>query len=115
MNTKYCTRIIYGCSTKCNKFLKHNSEIMPLSAEHGDELLLALNADGLAYLFAVPESDQRGDAEHAEALSDVRVIVHIELADLDLAAYLLLELIEDRALHTAGAAPLRPEINDNKA
>ena len=81
----------------------------------GDELLLALNADGLAYLFAVPESDQRGDAEHAEALSDVRVIVHIELADLDLAAYLLLELIEDRALHTAGAAPLRPEINDNKA
>ena len=84
MNTKYCTRIIYGCSTKCNKFLKHNSEIMPLSAEHGDELLLALNADGLAYLFAVPESDQRGDAEHAEALSDVRVIVHIELADLDL-------------------------------
>ena len=74
-----------------------------------------MHADFLAYHLTVAEYHERRDAHNAEALSDSRLIIDIQLADLDLAVKLLVKLLKDRCLHAAGSAPSCPEVDQHEA
>src|SRR5690606_15152820 len=56
----------------------------------------------------------RRDAGDAVGLSDLRVLVGVELDDLELVAPLLRELLEDGCDHLAGAAPGCPEVDEDR-
>src|SRR5581483_4314309 len=63
---------------------------------------------------AVLEHDERGDAHHAELLGDLRVLIDVDLRDLQLALLLAGDLLDDRRDHAARAAPGRPEIDEDR-
>src|SRR5690606_13376282 len=63
---------------------------------------------------AALEHHQRRDSAHAELGRQARVLVDVHLGDLQLALVLGRELLERRADLTAGAAPLRPEIHQDR-
>src|SRR5206468_5044199 len=54
-----------------------------------------------------------GNAEDLEAPGDVEVLVHVELADSQLAGVIAGDLLEHRRDHLARPAPLRPEVDED--
>src|SRR5699024_5808496 len=74
-----------------------------------------LEADGLVHELAVLEVEQCRDAHDAVAGGQLRLGVHVDLADGDLAVVSLGELVEYRGLHLAGTAPGGPEVHDHLA
>src|SRR6202034_2418368 len=72
------------------------------------ELLLRRGADLARGQFAVLEQHQRRDRHDAEFGRRARVLVDIELDDLDLTVERLGNLFQRRRDHTAGAATFRP-------
>ena len=89
----------------CNTFL----------SEHLRKLLCCLYADTLFGLSSVIEGNESGDAEYAEALCKLRLLVDIDLADLHVSAHLSVKLFENGCLHTAGTAPRRPKVDNDLA
>ena len=79
------------------------------------ELLLRRGADLARGHLAVLEDHQRRDRHDAVFRGGVRAFVDIELDDLDLVAERAGNLVQRRRDHAAGAAPFRPEIDDNRA
>ena len=77
------------------------------------ELLLRRGADLAGGELAVLEQHQGRDRHDAEFGRRARVLIDIELDDLDLAVERLGNLFQRRRDHAAGAAPLRPEIHDH--
>ena len=77
------------------------------------ELLLRRGADLARRELAVLEQHQGRDRHDAEFRRRARVLIDIELDDLDLAVERLGNLFQRRRDHAAGAAPLRPEIHDH--
>src|SRR5512143_3920799 len=70
-----------------------------------DQLLLGLVAGDALLELPATEQHQRRDAQHAVFHHDIRVLVGIQLDDLDLALPILGELLDDRVDHLAGLAP----------
>ena len=61
---------------------------------------------------AVFNLDDGWNCVNAELVCKLAVIINVYLADLDVVA-LFSDLIHDRGYHSAGAAPCRPEIENN--
>ena len=61
----------------------------------------------------MPHAENRRDGPDPELAGHVGIAVDIDLGQHELAAILMGQLLEDRAEHPAGAAPWRPEIDDN--
>src|SRR3546814_917866 len=64
--------------------------------------------------FAVLEQHQRRDAANAECGRRLRVLVDIELDDLQRAAVFGRELFKNRRDHAARAAPFGPEVDEHR-
>ena len=89
---------------------------------HEDETLimaeLLVTADGKVWIsgfgedLTVLQNHQRGDRHDPVAVCQFRLLVDIDLADLDVFS-LFGDLIQDRTYHTAGAAPAGEEIKQN--
>src|SRR4051812_19090189 len=79
-----------------------------------EELALALGADHALHRLTVLEDDERGDAHDVEPPGDVRVVVDVQLGDLELAGLLVGDLVEDRGDHLARTAPLGPEVDEHR-
>ena len=52
-----------------------------------------MNSDPFADKLSVTKDDKSWDAENSEALCNIGILVNIDLADLDLALELLIELV----------------------
>lgn len=74
-----------------------------------------MHADDAVDLFAVFEEHEHGDGADAELGSEVGAFVDIDLADFKGAALFGGELLEDGGEHAAWAAPLCPEVDDDRA
>src|SRR3990172_8250041 len=90
---------------------------VPVSREvlHDPRLERALRhrADHLVHELPVPEEQERRDAHHPELLELRLVLVAVDLREHDLARVLPRELVDRRGDCVAGAAPLRPEVNNH--
>src|SRR3954452_495299 len=80
--------------------------------ELGLEALLRVGADDLLGDLAVAEEDHRRDREDLVLRGGLLVLVDVELDDAQVLA-LARDLLEDRADHAAGAAPGRPEVDED--
>ena len=78
----------------------------------GDHRLGPRADDGLHQLAARVEV-QRRDRHDAVVARDLRVLVGVDLDDLDAARVLRRELLEHGGDHAARAAPGRPEVDDD--
>src|SRR3954463_11803064 len=84
----------------------------------GDPLLqlrLRCRADLAGGHLAALEDHQGRDRHHAVFRRGLRALVDVELHDLDLVAHRAGDLVECGCDHAAGAAPFRPEIDDDRA
>ena len=70
-------------------------------------------ADGLIRDLAVLHHDERRDRDNAELLRKLRLLVHVDLAYLDVAA-LVRNLVHDGRHHAARAAPGCPEVQQDR-
>src|SRR5713226_4203212 len=82
--------------------------------EHVLNFFFSDRADNRISYGAILEKQQRRDASDLEAASRVRVVIHVELADLGLPDVLGGDGIDGRSHHLTGAAPLRPEVHENR-
>src|SRR5215210_6888437 len=78
------------------------------------EFLLGRCADLTRSELAALEHHQSWDRHHAVFGGRVWVLVHVELHNLDLAGHGAGDLFERWADHAAWAAPLSPEIDDDR-
>jgi len=85
-----------------------------VSVQHLLDIRLADRANFLLHYFATLEHQQRRNAANLVAARYLNVRVYIYFADLYPAGVLGGDLIDRRAHHSAGAAPLRPEVNQNR-
>src|SRR5215475_14296843 len=77
-----------------------------------EQLRLALGADETLLHLALVEDEERRDAHDVVATRDVRVVVDVELRDLDATGVLLGDVLEHGGDHLAGPAPLGPEVDE---
>ena len=90
----------------------------PAITPRGDpllQLLLRRGADLARGELAVLEQHQRRDRHDAVLRRGARVLVDVELDDLDLVAHRAGDLLERRRDHAARAAPLGPEVDHDRA
>ena len=80
--------------------------------EHLQDKRFVARADGFVRHVAVFKQHQRGNAHHAVLARELRLLVDIDLSDLDGAVFFR-DLIHDGRDHAARAAPWRPEIDQN--
>ena len=77
------------------------------------ERVLVGEADDLFDHLAALEEQQGGNPTDVELEGGVRVLVDVQLADQDLAVVVAGQFVDRRRQPAAGAAPFRPEINEN--
>jgi hypothetical protein len=82
--------------------------------EEAPHVGLRLRADELGDDRAVAHADHRGDAAHAVALRRLRSGVDVQLGQHERAGVLGGQPLEQRAERAAGAAPGRPEVDDDR-
>ena len=75
---------------------------------------LGRKPDDLADRLATLEDQQRRDRADPVLTGGHRVLVGVELHELDAAVVLLGEFLDDRRDHAAGAAPGRPEVDQHR-
>jgi len=90
-----------------------NGHLSRHTIKTGFEVAFALEADDLLGNLALAENQQCGYRAYAVFGGEVLVIVNVHLADADAAIVLVGQFIKDRRDHFAGAAPFRPEINED--
>ena len=78
------------------------------------EAILRRVADDALDLLAVLEEDQGRNALDAELPLRLRVVVDVELGDLEATRILLCDLLEHGGDHAAGAAPFGPEVDQDR-
>src|SRR5665213_2179229 len=78
------------------------------------QLLLRRGADLARGDLAVLEQHQSRDRHDAVFGRGVRVLVDVQLDDLDLVAELAGDLFQSRRDHAARPAPFRPEVHDDR-
>ena len=76
------------------------------------QCFLIVQADCGFYQLAAFENQQAGDAHDSKFFCQLRIIINVAFGNLDIAV-LLSEGFQNRSLHTAGAAPGCPKINEN--
>src|SRR5262249_37488370 len=69
---------------------------------------------GLAWFVAALENEDTRDTGDAELGGHVRGVIHVELADLDLASELIRQAVDGRPQLPAGTAPGCPEIDEHR-
>src|SRR5262249_53158464 len=75
--------------------------------------VLGTRADAVGHELAALEEGERGDPGDAEAAGQARLRVDVEPGDLQRAAVLVGELVEDGSHHPTRAAPGGPEVVDD--
>src|SRR6185436_332317 len=85
-----------------------------IAVKEGGELRFGERADAGRLDVAVLEQHQRGDAADAELGRRLLVLVDVDLRDLEAPLVLLRHLVEDRRDRLAGAAPLRPVVDQHR-
>jgi hypothetical protein len=85
-----------------------------VSIEHLLDVRFSDRPDLLLHHLPTLENQQRGDAANLVTACRLDVRVHVDLADLDSAGILGRDLIDRRTHLPAGAAPLGPEVNQNR-
>src|SRR5262249_4143805 len=78
------------------------------------QLLLRCRADLTRCDLAVLDQHQRRDLQDAVPGGSIRILVNVELDDLDLVAELARDLFKRRRDHAAGATPFGPKIHDHR-
>ncbi len=73
---------------------------------------LIVQADCGFYQLAAFENQQAGDAHDSKFFCQLRIIINVAFGNLDIAV-LLSKGFQNRSLHTSGAAPGCPKINEN--
>jgi hypothetical protein len=81
--------------------------------EFAFEIALAAEANDLIGNLSAAEYQKRGDGTDAILGGQSLVLIDIDFADLDPPVVFRGEFIEDRRDHLTGAAPFRPEIDEN--
>src|SRR5439155_24369771 len=84
------------------------------AVEHRYDLVLRNGADNLLDDFSTFEDVEAGDAADRVLCRDPLVLIHVDLGDFDLPLVLLRDLLDDGGDDPAGAAPLGPEIHQNR-
>ena len=74
--------------------------------------MLGSGTDGLLHALAFFHYNQRGNAHDTEAAGQLRLLIDVHLADLDVLP-LFGDLIQDGSYHPAGAAPAGEEVQKN--
>jgi hypothetical protein len=85
-----------------------------MRVEHLLDVRFADRPHLLLHYFAALENQQRGNAANLVATCRLSVRVHVDLADLHSTGILGRNLIDCRTHLPAGAAPLGPEVNQNR-
>jgi hypothetical protein len=85
-----------------------------MSVEHLFDVRFSDRADLLLHHLATLENQQGRDAPNLVTAGRLDVRVHIDLADLHPPGIFGGDLIDRRAHLPAGAAPLGPEVNQNR-
>src|SRR5215469_5565448 len=75
---------------------------------------LGLSADDLLDDLTVLENAHRRDVHDVIALRDGRILVDVELDNIELVSMLGRDLFQHRSYHAARPAPLRPVVNDHR-
>jgi hypothetical protein len=75
--------------------------------------VLALQTHYGFYRLTVFEEDHHGDRGYVESLRQSGIFIHVDFSDFDFACVLGGHLFQDGCEHTAGAAPLCPEVYKN--
>src|SRR5204863_5425222 len=88
--------------------------MLPGGRESGDNRLLRLQSNDLIAQLAVSKDQEGGDAADPEARRGARTLIDVELTDNPFAARLTGDLIDRWPEHLAGAAPLRPCIDQHR-
>ena len=81
-------------------------------SQQRQKLLLGPGTNYLIHHLAVLQNHQRGDAHDPELSSQLHFLVHVDLAYKNVLA-LLSNFIHNGADHPAGAAPGRPEVQQD--
>ncbi|MDT4875859.1 hypothetical protein FQZ97_1112580 [compost metagenome] len=82
--------------------------------EEGPHLALGQRTHEAVDRAAVLEQDHRGDAADAEGAGELLLVVRVDLHQLEGAAVVGFELLQDGAERLAGAAPRGPEIHQHR-
>ena len=82
--------------------------------DRGREIGLVGDADDLLDHFAVLHDDDRRDRHDLELGGDFAIGIDVDLADLGATFVVTGELVDGRGERSAGAAPLRPVIYNNR-
>ena len=77
------------------------------------DLAFRHGADDIFHDFAALENHQARDAADTVLDGGVRIVIDVELADLDFAIVLTGDFLDDRGDHAAGSAPDSPEIDQD--
>jgi hypothetical protein len=85
-----------------------------VSVKHLFDVRFSDRADLLLHHLATLENQQRRDAANLVTAGRLDIRVHIDLADLHPAGILGRDLIDRRTHLPARAAPLGPEVNQNR-
>src|ERR1700716_3441782 len=102
-----------GCPTAGISGSCSTSSLREHGLELGLELALRVGADDLLGDLPVLEHDQRGDREDLVLRRRLLVLVGVELDDLQILA-LAGDLLEYGGDDTAGTAPRRPEVDEDR-
>ena len=86
-----------------------------LLVEEGGEGVLGLGATGLVDEFAAFKDEEGRDGLHAEALGERLCVLDVDFGDVGAAFRFVRELFEDGVHLLTGAAPFRPEIDEDRA
>jgi hypothetical protein len=81
-----------------------------LSIKHGENILLALNADYCFGGFPVLENNQSRDAHHIKPRSEIRLFINIDFAHVIPSIRFIPNFIYNRGHHAARSTPGRPKI-----
>ena len=85
-----------------------------MGLHHGDQRLLIDRAGQRIDHLTTGDQCQKGDGLNAEGLRQARILVDVDLHHLEPARELVRELVERRRHRLAGAAPLGPEVEQNR-
>src|SRR5439155_2474097 len=82
--------------------------------EVAEDGVLRLGTDDPGNLLPVLEQDERRDRHHAIGACGLRVLVDVELRDLEGLALLVPDLLHDGGNHVTRDAPFRPEVHEDR-
>ena len=109
--TSRCCCIVRASSSKHVWLRSRNRDVARERAvDHPDEECAWTRADGAAYFASIDDEHERRHRAHVKLLSGDRIVVDVDLLDVDASAVLLCDRRQNGIHHAARAAPFRSEV-----